>query len=475
MDDPSNLEHFVNAYHNTTTLDPVGVSVFLVLAAMMLFVKRRQAMLPLLLVVSILSLSLRVVVGGLDFNFLRLMVLVGFVRVLWRGEWRGVRLHELDYAFVVSVAYGYGMAALRIGTASYFVSKLGNMFDAFGIYFLCRCLIRSWRDVDQLGKGVSIVSLLICVPFVIEWQTSRNHFSFFGGVAPYTPLHHGEQRAKGAFSHGLVAGCFILTLFPIAVARWWNPAASRTLVLATVAAVIAIILAVSSSTPILGMAACLGAALMFPLRFQLQWIRWSVFGMLVLLHLVMNAPVWHLMARVNVFAGSTGWHRYNLIDQFIAHFHEWWLMGTKYTGHWGNNLVDLTNTFVKAGVQGGLVNLVIYVCMFALAFRRVGLTMRWVDGDRRTMAFAWALGVALFAHTTVHFAISYFGEMLLAFYGTLAAVASVSAASAPRRVARPARRTRQDARPASGGAPAPLGAGAPLLPSRGVPASVHRR
>lgn len=433
----TNRAHYVNAYDNNTFLDPLGFATFAALALMLLMGRRRNAMLPLLLVVSLLSLSQRVVVGGLDFNFLRLMVVVGIVRVVVRNEWRAVKLHELDYAFVLSVFYGYGMSALRVGTASYFVSRLGNMFDAFGIYFLCRTLIRDWRDLDQLGKGFSLVTLVLAIPFLIEWQTSRNYFSIFGGVSEFTVLHHGEMRAKGAFAHGLVAGCFIVTLFPFAFVRWWNRRASKSLVVASTLCTLAIVIAVSSSTPILGLAASFGAACLFPFRAHLRTIRWTVFIILVVLHNVMNAPVWHLMARVNVFAGSTGWHRFNLIDQFINHFHEWWLMGTSHTGHWGNNLVDLTNAFVGQGVRGGLLNLCIYVGMFALAYRRIGLTLQWVKGNHTMTLYAWALGLALFAHTTVHFAISYFGETLLSFYGTLAAISSISAFAQPKRVRSP--------------------------------------
>ena len=53
-------------------------------------------------------------------------------------------------------------------------------------------------------------------------------------------------------------------------------------------------------------------------------MRWAFFGTLLLLHLAMNNPVWHLLARVNVVGGSTGWHRYHLIDKAIEHL-EWWV------------------------------------------------------------------------------------------------------------------------------------------------------
>ena len=43
----------------------------------------------------------------------------------------------------------------------------------------------------------------------------------------------------------------------------------------------------------------------------------------------MKAPVWALIQRIDIVGGSSGWHRYELIDQCIKHFSDWWLMGVK--------------------------------------------------------------------------------------------------------------------------------------------------
>ena len=61
---------------------------------------------------------------------------------------------------------------------------------------------------------------------------------------------------------------------------------------------------------------CLGYA-MFPVRRYLGWIRLGVVLMLVALHFAMKKPVWHLIARIDIVGGSTGWHRYNLINKAV--------------------------------------------------------------------------------------------------------------------------------------------------------------
>jgi len=71
---------------------------------------------------------------------------------------------------------------------------------------------------------------------------------------------------------------------------------------------------------------------LWPLRGTMGIIRWSIAGMLVCLHMVMKAPVWHLITRI----GSSGsaYHRYALINQTILHFWQWWLFGTRSNGSW---------------------------------------------------------------------------------------------------------------------------------------------
>jgi len=54
-------------------------------------------------------------------------------------------------------------------------------------------------------------------------------------------------------------------------------------------------------------------------------VRWgTVVGYLVLA-LVMKAPPYFLLARINIVEGSTGWHRAELIRSALAHVSEWWL------------------------------------------------------------------------------------------------------------------------------------------------------
>ena len=140
------------------------------------------------------------------------------------------------------------------------------------------------------------------------------------------------------------------------------------------------------------MVAAFGMAL-FPLRHFMSWIRWAVVFGLVVLHFVMNNPVWHLLARINL-VGGTGWYRYKMIDEFVNRFGEWWLIGTaEYEGWWQYGFEAITNQYVLEGVQGGLITLVLFLAFIAMAFRGVGRIGRAAGARRDHQVLAWALGL----------------------------------------------------------------------------------
>jgi hypothetical protein len=304
-------------------------------------------------------------------------------------------------------------------------------------------------DIDRFAKFAGFAAILIAPFFVIEWQTGRNYFSELGGVPEYSMISHGRMRARGAFAHALIAGCFWATILPLMAARLWNPNTNRLFCVAGILAAIAVVISTASSTPILTVVAAVAAACLLPARSHIRWICWGTAAVLLCLHVVMDAPVWHLIARIGVFGGSTGWHRFNLIDKFIANFDEWALMGTNSTQHWGHNLEDVTNAFIMQGVRSGFVGLALYVAMFVLAFRRIGVLIRSNVGRPVPFAYAWALGVTLFTHTVAHFGVGYFAQMRFPLYAMMAAVSSIAPARAAIRAKRPGRKTVSESAAAS--------------------------
>lgn len=138
----------------------------------------------------------------------------------------------------------------------------------------------------------------------------------------------------------------------------------------------------------------------------------------MLLHLAMQAPVWYLMARIDLAGGSTGWHRAELITAALNHLGEWWMTGTDYTRHWiaygidwSAYHTDITNHYIAMGVTGGLPLMLLFIGIMLKGFQMLGRRMRQLRQARDPLEFTlWSVGASLFAHCFTFLSISYFDQ-----------------------------------------------------------------
>jgi len=266
----------------------------------------------------------------------------------------------------------------------------------------------------------------VAIFFFIENRTQHNMFGVLGGVPLITDIRDGRLRCQGAFAHSILAGCFWACLVPLYFARGWLGRGWLLPIFGTMAT-LAIVLLSASSTPVMAVLFGVVGGATFFVRGALRWLRWLIFGWLCVLHFViMKMPVWHLLARVDVVGGSTGWHRFHLVDEFINHFYEWWLLGTPATGHWGPGLHDVTNQFVAEGVAGGIAQLILFCLCVWLAFSGVSRSLRTPSVPKANRLIAWALGTAMFMHCMNFIAVTYFEQIVVLWYMTLAACASLT-------------------------------------------------
>jgi hypothetical protein len=432
-------------YFNQTQLHPAGLVAVCVLGLAMLFVPRRFALIPMLILACFISSAQRIVVAGLDFDLLRVMVIFGWTRILLFGETKGFRWKHIDTVVAVWALSGMTIAFLRELTFGSFVQGLGLTFDVIGMYFLFRLLIREWADLEILLIACAVITVPVTVTFLVEQQTGRNMFSIFGGVAPVTEVRDGRVRCRGPFSHPIYAGCFWASLLPLFWAMFRHDAAWRWLMLGALLCTGVLIFTTASSTPVLAVLAALFATGMYRFRGFVPLLRWATVGGLVTLHFLMRKPVWHLLARVDVLAGSTGWYRYRLVDGFIRNADVWWLLGSRdYEQIWGPTYYAVTNQYILEGVEGGLLTFVLFIAIVVLAFRGLGACLRAATSPARHL-MAWCLGSALFVHSTAFFAVSYFGQIQMLWYLTIAAVGSLAPVTVARRVRRRAPRRRRTA------------------------------
>lgn len=421
------LENFGGVeYKDLTNIHPAGLAAVLILGIVTLILPRRWAVLPMLLIACFIPAVQKIVILGMDFNLLRIMIVFGVVRLFLKREYFTFVWKPIDKIMICWVISSVVIYTLQQGNFSALVNRLGVAFDAFGMYFLFRCLIRDWSDVDTTIFSCLLISIPVMAAFLIENRTGRNMFSVFGGVDEITVVREGRLRCQGAFSHAILAGCFWASLIPLFAVRWWKSGREKAWAVIGVVNSCIIVFCCASSTPVLGVLSAVIGALFFPLRRQMRFVRWSILLSLITLHMVMQAPVWHLISRVSAVGGSTSWYRYNLINETINHFGEWWLLGTRSTLHWG--LFDIPCEYALEGIRGGLLTLMLRVGIIVLAFRGVGRLWRSERNVYR-VAISWALGVSLFVHCMSFIAVAYFGQIYIVWYFLLAVIGSMETTS----------------------------------------------
>lgn len=410
---------------------PVGLLAIVLLGICVLALPRRWSAIPLLVMASFVPAAQRIIIATLDFDFLRIMVIFGFIRLLYRKEYRGFVWNPLDKVLVMWVASAIFFNVVQMGSVSAFVNRLGFGFDSIGMYFLFRCLIKNWSDMDGIVVGIVLISIPEAVCFLIENQTARNPFAFFGGVSEFTNLRQGRLRCGGPFSHPILAGCFWASFLPLMASQWWKSSKGKFVAVTGCSMGLIMVFCSASSTPVMGVIAAFVGGLMFYARHSMKAVRQGVFLSLVGLHFIMEAPVWHLIARVSAVGGSTGYHRFLLIDKAISNFGDWFLYGCSgYTvAGWGIWKGDVTNQYILEGVRGGFVTMVLFFAIIVVAFRKIGKLWRSQTGHPYHLAISWALGVSLFAHCMMYLGVSYFGQTIIAWYLLLAMIGSLSVVS----------------------------------------------
>ena len=408
-----------------TVLHPIGLMAVILLGIATLIVPRRYAIVPILIVACFISPGQRIVAATLDFNLLRLMILFGWIRIFMTGEACGFKWRSLDRLVILWALCGTAILTLREGTLASLIYRCGLMYDAWGMYFLFRLLIRGWSDVEVIVTAAAVISVPVAAFFLLEQATGRNVFAIFGGVPEITTVRDGRLRCRGPFTHPIFAGCFWAALMPMIGALWFAGHSKRWLAPVGLLASMVVIFTTSSATPLSAMMVAITGAALYPLRRYMSWMRWAaVFG-LVGLHLAMIQPVWHLLARIQL-VGGTGWYRYKLIDEFVNRFHEWWLLGTSnYEAWWEYGFGALTNQYVLEAVQGGLLTLVLFIAIIVCAFQGVGRIIRSAAGERFPRYASWAVGASLLVHCAAFIGVAYFGQVYVVWYLGLSIIGSM--------------------------------------------------
>ena len=137
-------------------------------------------------------------------------------------------------------------------------------------------------------------------------------------------LREGAFRCQGAFRISITAGIFGATLVPV-FAGLYMARLHRARAAVGIIAGLIITFTSNSSCPLMALGNGVVALGFWHFRANMRIVRWGAVVCILGLSLLMNAPVYYLIAKCGDLVGGDGWHRARLIEQFVNHSHEWWL------------------------------------------------------------------------------------------------------------------------------------------------------
>lgn len=437
-----------------TAVNPWVLLVVLILGVL-IFNRPRDKAISLFLLPALLIpiLDQVLVLGGLHFPMLRVLLLFAIARmvrakatsesVIFTGG-----MTRMDKAIILFTIVTAVNGLLLWRNTGVLVKQLGDIFTIFGTYFFMRYLIRDDEDAEKAIRALVYISTVVAAIMTFEQATGHNPYALLGGAKAsfYGSLVTREDRlrAVAGFGHPILAGTFGAIVMPLFIGLWLKDKKNLKIALTGFIASAVIVWASASSTPMLAFAGGLMALGMWSLRNLMRPMRWGIVLTLVSLHMTMKAPVWQLIDRMSIIGGSSGYHRYQLVDQCIRHFKDWWMFGVKDTGAWGWDMWDTANQYVSVADSTGLLPLILFLAILTYGFKYVGAARKASVGNKGMELYRWSLGAALFANAIGFFGISYWDQTMVVWYTFLAilcaaaiAVPAMSKATVPAQEAAP--------------------------------------
>jgi hypothetical protein len=405
----------------------VGLLFLLVSAGLLLALPRPLAVVPLLLGTLYMPVAQSFEIAGANFPVVRLLVAVGMLRLMFRGEgpaggWRLVDWMLVAWALLL-------MATSAFHTSEAWLYRAGIVWTELGVYLLFRTLMQDVGDIRRVFQFLCLMVVPLALLMLFEKQTGQNAFASLGAINPIALVRDGNIRATGPFSHPILAGTAATVCAGAALAVAGHARRQAALGLG---AACAIVFACASSGPVMSVLCVLLGAAAWRVRDHMSLIRWTGLAAILILSAVMQDPVYFLMARIDITGGSQGYFRAQLIRSAIEHLPEWWMAGTDYTRHWMSSGVyanerhtDITNHYIGMGVLGGLPLMSVLIAILVFSFRDVGRALRSTSHSSKSDLFLiWMLGASLFSLAWTFMSISLFDQSVIFFYLLLASIQS---------------------------------------------------
>lgn len=367
-----------------------------------------------------------ITIGSLHFPGVRLLAIIGIIKVFMDGNNYTLTVNKLDKLFIfynLSGALIYILASQnKLGA---FIFQGGSCIDSLILYFVFRYAIQSKETLYLIIKTFGFCVILL-LPFTIfEFYTAHNLFSFLGRSS--IAIRDGEIRAAATFSHPILFGSFAVALFPIL----WSDFKKEKKLLQRIALVgcIFIVYASSSSGPVIAMATVICFLLFFKWKQHSSTLAWAIFIVATTIHFIREKPIWHLLyMRLSLKAGSTGQHRYLLIEAAIKEFKNWWLLGYGDVGpnwhltYWPwthARFTDVTNHYLLVGVRGGFLTMILFILLCYNVVKTLG-SFAISQNNVNDQWLYWGYTVMMISHCVTFLSVAYFGQITMLLFLTIA-------------------------------------------------------
>jgi hypothetical protein len=409
-------------------MNAVG-AVFVIVAAIFTFaLPRRLAILPLLFSALYMTRGQVLEIGPANFTIPQLLVTAGFLRAMSRGERITDGLHSVDWLLLLWAFVLVGTSAFHSDEA--WVYRCGIVWTELGCYFLFRIFITGADDVVNVFKAIGVLAMPMAFTMLYEKASGQNPFGSLGGVLATSLVREGNIRAAGPFAHPILAGTTGAAIIGMGLAL------RKISLRHTIAACVSggsIVLAATSSGPILMVGFIAVALFAWICRHHMRALRWVIVAGLLALNEVMKDPIYFLMARIDLSGGSQGYFRAQLIRSSLEHFDEWWMTGTDYTRHWMASGIyanarntDITNHLLGEGVLGGMPLMLVFLAIVAYSFRDAGRALaQHSNAPAPQQALIWGLGALLFGYFMNFWTISMFDQSVMFLYLNFASIQSI--------------------------------------------------
>ncbi len=380
----------------------------------------RWALVALIVGTVYLTKGIGVDLGAIMLHPHRILLLVAVMRMIAKGELTGLSLQFVDKLVIASVGWLlFANLFHEQEPGSGLVYSAGTGFEVLSSYFLIRAWCRGFEDVQLLAGSLAILFVPMALSMLAEKTLMTNPLGAIAGD-DMVNIREGSVRSRGTFTHAILAGSVAAACFPLMLSIWRS---NRFLSLVGIAATVTMIYTCKSSGPMVSFIATCAILFGWRLRHHTRKMVWGAFIGYIAIELISNRPAYHaIVTRLDFTGSSTAYYRALLIDTAIAHFNEWWLIGTDRTSHWiqvgvgsiieGGKHMDITNMFIATGVNGGFLSTLFLIGIVVFSIRNVVVMATDEDIlDSEAERFSiWCLGAALGSMAVSGLSVAFFDQ-----------------------------------------------------------------